>query len=137
MRIGACLMTLALACSPAAAQSKSRWLRVYTYEDAVVEMEEVAFTFGAFGRVRFRTVFDEPQPVRAKPGVKYKTILEDMEFDCVERVYRVTETALLDRKGEVIQSYKADAGAPWKRVQSAMMQRLFNPACRMIAKKKL
>lgn len=140
MRIGACIvLLLALAASPAARQTQkpNKWVRVYTYDDAVVEMEEVAFTFGEFGRVRFRTVFDKPQPMRGKPDVKYKTIVEDTELDCVERVYRVTETVFLDRKGDVIQSYKPDDPGPWKRAQSFMAGRLYGPACRMIAKKKL
>lgn len=140
MRIGACLVLLfALAASPAARQSQrpGKWVRVYTYEDAVVEMEEVAFTFGEFGRVRFRTVFDKPQPMRGKPDVKYKTIVEDTELDCVEKVYRVTETVILDKKGDVVQTYKPDDPGPWKRARSFMAVRLYGPACRMIAKKRL
>src|ERR1700754_582898 len=131
MRIGACIvLLLALAASPAARQTQkpNKWVRVYTYDDAVVEMEEVAFTFGEFGRVRFRTVFDKPQPLRGKPDVKYKTIVEDTELDCVERVYRVTETVFLDKKGDVIQSYKPDDPGPWKRASSFMAGRLYGPA---------
>jgi hypothetical protein len=90
-----------------------------------------------FGRVRFRTVFDKPQPMRGKADVKYKTIVEDTELDCLERVYRVTETVFLDKKGDVIQSYKPDDPGPWKRASSYMAGRLYGPACRMIAKKKL
>jgi len=140
MRIGARLfLLLALAASPAAQQTQkgNKWVRVYTYDDAVVEMEEVAFTFGEFGRVRFRTVFDKPQPMRGKPDARYKTIVEDMELDCVERVYRVAEATFLDRKGDVLQSYKPDDPGPWKSARSFMMSRLAGPACRMIAKKKL
>ncbi|HEV7889846.1 MAG TPA: hypothetical protein VGP08_04365 [Pyrinomonadaceae bacterium] len=140
MRIGACLfLLLALAASPAARQQQktNKWVRVYTYDDAVVEMEEVAFTFGEFGRVRFRTVFDKTQPMRGKVDVKYKTIVEDTELDCLERVYRVTETVFLDKKGDVIQAYKPEIPGPWKRTNSFMAGRLYGPACRMIAKKKL
>ena len=140
MRIAACIaLLLALAASPAArqAQKSGKWLRVYTYEDAVVEMEEVAFTFGPYGRVRFRTVFDRPQPMRGKDDVKYKTIVEDTQLDCVERVYRVTETVFLDRKGDVIRAYRPEDPGPWKRANTFMAGRLYGPACRMIAKKKL
>jgi len=140
MRIVACLsLLLALAASHAAQEARktSKWLRVYTYDDAVVEMEEVAFTFGEFGRVRFRTVFDEPQPMRGEDDVKYKTIVEDTELDCVERVYRVTEAVFLGEKGDVIRSYKPDSPGPWKRADSYMAVRLYGPACRMIAKKRL
>ena len=139
MRITACLiLTLALASSLAAQQQKSnKWHRVYTYEDAVIEMEEVAFTFGNFGRVRFRTVFKKSQPMRGKPDVKYKTIVEDMELDCVESVYRVAETTFLDGEGKVIQSYKPDVPGPWKTARSVVTGQIVGPACRMIRKKKL
>ena len=140
MRITACLvLTLALVGSPSAAQQKksNKWHRVYTYEDAVIEMEEVAFTFGNFGRVRFRTVFKKPQPMRGKPDVKYKTIIEDMELDCVESVYRVTETTFLDKKGEVIRSYKPDSPGPWKAARSVVTEQMLSPACRMIKERKL
>lgn len=140
MRIVACIvLLLALAASPTArqAQKGSKWVRVYTYDDAVVEMEEVAFTFGPYGRVRFRTVFEKPQPMRGKDEVKYKAIVEDTELDCVERVFRVTETIFLDRKGDVIRAYKPEDPGPWKRTNSFMGERLYGPACRMIAKKKL
>lgn len=136
MRIVACLVLL-LALAAQQTQKSNKWVRVYTFDDAVVEMEEVAFTFGEFGRVRFRTVFDKPQPMRGKPDAKYKTIVEDTELDCVEKVYRVTETTFLDKKGDVIQSYKPDDPGPWKRAHSFMAGRLYGPACRMIAKKKL
>ncbi len=62
MRFGAILLALALV-GAAAAQQKSKWVRVYTYDDAVIEMEEINLSFGNFGRVRFRTVFDESRPL--------------------------------------------------------------------------
>jgi hypothetical protein len=132
----ACLLLLVLTGS-LVAQEKRKWRRVYTYEDAVIEMEEIKLSFGNFGRVRFRTVFDKPEDLRGRPGVKYKSILEDMEFKCADGEYRVTETIYLDKKGKVIQSYKADEAEGWKRVKSDMMARLFTPACRMIAEKKM
>lgn len=136
MRIGACLLTLALAGS-LAAQEKSKWRRVYTYEDAVIEMEEINLSFGDFGRVRFRTVFDETRTLRGKPGAEYKTVVDDLEIMCAERQYRVTESVFLDSKGRAIQTYKAGASEPWKHARSSMMERLLYPACRMIANKKL
>ena len=49
MRIRAFPLTLLLA-RTLAAQQKSRWVRVYTYDDAVIEMEEIQLSFGNFGR---------------------------------------------------------------------------------------
>ena len=139
MRIGACvILPLLLAASLAAQQQKSsKWRRVYTYEDAVIEMEEVAFTFGDFGRVRFRTVFKKDQPIRGKADVKYKTIVEDTELDCVERVYRVIETNFLDKNGDIVQTHKPDDPGPWKTAQGVVSRQIYGPACRMINDKKL
>jgi hypothetical protein len=136
MRIGAFLLALALV-STATAQRKSKWLRVYTFDDAVIEMEEIKLSFGNFGRVRFRTVFDEPRPLPGKPGVKFKTIVEDLEIQCKEEQYRLSSTVYLDAKGEPVHVYKADGDEEWQELRSLMMQRLLDSACRMIKKKKL
>lgn len=137
MRVLACILLLALAGSPAA-QEKSRWQRVYTFDDSVVEMEVIKLSFGNFGRVRFRTVYDKPEPLRGGAGAKFKSQVEDMELMCAERQYRVTEALFLDEKGKVVRSYKPDPPAGWKVVRfGGMMEKLFVPACRMIAAKKL
>ena len=136
MRIRAFLLTLALALT-AAAQQKSKWVRVYTFEDAVIEMEEIKLSFGNFGRVRFRTVFDEPRPMHGKPDVLFKTVVEDVEIMCAEQQYRLGAAVYLDAKGAPVHSYKARGDEEWEEVKTHMMLRLLNPACRMIEKKKL
>src|SRR5215207_4543939 len=136
MRIRAILLSLALA-GTLAAQRKSKWVRVYTYEDAVIEMEEINLSFGNFGRVRFRTVFKEPRPLPGKPGVMFKTVVEDMEIMCAERKYRLGSAVYLDAKGAPVHSYKARGDEEWDEVRTHMMMRLLTPACRMIEKKKL
>lgn len=136
MRIGAFLLTLALA-GGAAAQQKSKWVRVYTFDDAVVEMEEIPFSFGNFGRVRFRTVYDEPRPMPGGPDLTFKTVVEDMEIQCREREYRLSTAVYLDAKGGPVYVYKADGDEGWEAVKTHMMLKLIVPACRMIEKKKL
>ena len=136
MRTGAFLLSLLLALT-AAAQQRSKWLRVYTYDDAVIEMEEIKLSFGNFGRVRFRTVFDEPRPLPGKPGVKFKSIVEDLEIQCKEQQYRLSSAVYLDAKGEPVHVYKADGDEEWQELRSLMMQRLLASACRMMKKKKL
>ena len=138
MRIVACLVLLLALAASLAAQDKIKWRRVYTYSEAVIQMEEVQISLSAARRVRFRTVFKKALPLRGRPDVKYKVIVEDMELNCPAREYRVAETVFLDRKdGVVVNSYKAGADAPWKRVESDMMARLFDPACAMIKKTKI
>jgi len=136
MRTGVFLLSLLLALT-AAAQRKSKWLRVYTYDDAVIEMEEIKLSFGNFGRVRFRTVFRKPRPLPGKPDVKFKTVVEDLEIQCKEQEYRLSTAVYLDAKGEPVHVYKAEGDEEWQGLRSLMMQRLLYSACRMIEKKKL
>lgn len=137
MRIMACVFLL-LTAGSLAAQEQSRWRRVYTYDDAFIEMEEIKLSFGNFGRVRFRTVFDRAQELRGGPGVKYRSRVEDMELMCAERQYRVTELTYHDARGRLLRTYKADADAEWRVAPAGgMMEKLLAPACRMIERKKL
>ena len=138
MRTTVSLILLLALTASLAAQEKIKWRRVYTFSDAVIQMEEVYLSLSASRRVRFRTVFKKALPLRGRPDVKYKVIVEDMELNCPARSYRVAETVFLDKKdGAVVHSYKADENAPWKRVESDMMQRLFESACAMIRKTKI
>lgn len=137
MRIVACFLLLLAAGAPVA-QEKSEWRRVHTYEDAFIEMEEIKLSFGNFGRVRFRTVFDESQEMRGSPGLKYKSRVEDTELMCAERQYRVTELTFFDARGRALRTYKADPDAEWLVAPSGgMMEKLLAPACRMIERKKM
>jgi hypothetical protein len=136
MRMRAFLLTLALA-GAGAAQQKSKWVRVYTFDDAVIEMEEIHLSFGNFGRVRFRTVFDKSRPLPGKPEVMFKTLVEDMELKCKEHEYRLGSAVYLDGKGAPVRVYKAAGDEEWEEVRTHMMLKLIDPACRMIEKKKL
>ena len=136
MRTGVFLLSLLLALT-AAARQKSKWVRVHTYEDAFIEMEEINLSFGNFGRVRFRTVFDEPRPLPGSPDVMFKTVVEDMEIMCAERQYRLGSAVYLDARGAAVRSYKAGADEEWEEVRTHMMLRLLGPACRMIERKRL
>jgi hypothetical protein len=136
MRTGAFLLTLALAAA-AAAQPKSKWVRVYTYDDAVIEMEEIQLSFGNFGRVRFRTVYHKPRPLPGKADVMFKSVVEDLEIQCKEREYRLAEALYLDGKGRAVRSYRAKGDEEWEEVRTHMMLKLLDPACRMIEKKRL
>lgn len=137
MRIMACVLLL-LTAGPLAAQEQGRWRRVYTYEDAIIEMEEIKLSFGNFGRVRFRTVFDKSQELRGQPGVKFKSRVEDMELMCAERQYRVTELLYLDARGRLLRTHKAEPDAEWRVAPvGGMMEKLLAPACRMIERKKM
>src|SRR5215218_1802354 len=133
MRIRAFLLTLLLA-SAVAAQQRSKWVRVYTFDDAVIEMEEIQLSFGNFGRVRFRTVFKKPRPLPGKPDGLFKAVGEDLEIQCKEREYRLSDAVYLDRKGAPVYVFKAEREGEWETVKTHMMMKLLDPACRMIEK---
>jgi hypothetical protein len=121
------------------AQEKDEWRRVYTMEDAVIDMNTSKVTFGdkRIGRVRFRWVLKKPEALKEMPGVSYKSRLETIEFKCYEERYRLDETTLLDAKGKVIRSDEQDPLAEWKAVKpGGMMERLFRPACALIESKR-
>jgi hypothetical protein len=139
MRVTAsALLLLLLAGSSLAAQEESRWRRVHTYEDAFIEMEVIRLSVGDHGRVRFRTVFDETGPMGRLWGTKYKSSIEEIEFQCSEGAYRVTEVVLLDAKSKVIRVVEAGSSAGWKTAgPGSVMGRLSAAACRMIVEKRL
>ncbi len=137
MRVGAFLLVTLTLFGAAAAQERGKWVRVYTFDDAVIEMEEIDLSFGNFGRVRFRTVFREPRPMPGKADLLFKTVVEDMEIQCRERQYRLSTAVYLNSKGSPVYVYKADGDEEWEEVRTHMMLKLIDPACRMIEKKKM
>jgi hypothetical protein len=121
------------------AQEKEQWRRVYTMEDAFVDINTAKVTFGErnIGRVRFRWVLAKPEALEEPPGVRYKTRLETIEFKCDERRYRLAETTLLDTKGKLIRTDEQDPLAEWKALKpGGIMEKLFSPACGLIQQKR-
>ncbi len=140
MRVVALVLLLLAAAGSPAAQEKSRWRRVYTFEDAYVEMEvrRIWLSSDGYGRVRFRTVFDEAGPMGRLGGVSYRSSVEDVEIECSERAYRVAEVLLLDAGGRVVRTLQASRSAEWRVAgRGSVMGRQLDAACRMFAEKKL
>lgn len=138
--------------SIAAQSEKERWQRVYTSEDSIIEIDESRVTFGSaqIGRVRFRTIFSQPQVLEEKSALKYKTRLETIEFRCAEKpadvlkivpsmpiYYRLYEAELLDAKGKVLRTYEWDPSEDWRSVKfGSMMEKMSVPACKLIDEKR-
>ncbi len=138
MRAVACLLLLLSLAASLAAQERTKWRRVYTFEDSFIEMEEIKLSLGSFGRVRFRTVFDKSERLRGDPDIKYKSQVEDTELMCDERQYRITEVVYYDARGRVVASRKAAGPEEWKYVMAgSMMEKLFVPACRMMKQRRM
>jgi hypothetical protein len=126
------LMMFALPLLLVLAQEKDKWKRVYTYDDSVVEINESKLkqVDERAALADFRTVYSDQQPLRGKPGVKYKSRFETIEFRCTSGQYRVTEVKLLDSKGKTIDSYQMTEDEDWKSTKSGgMMQKLLGAAC--------
>jgi hypothetical protein len=124
---------------PARAQEKDKWKRVYTYEDAKVEMNESKVAFGEeeSARVQFRWTLKQPANVTGKPGMKYQSRVEVIEFACLERRYRLVEVTLFDAKGNLILTDNIEDSAEWKYLKTgSVMARLFAPACDLIERKR-
>ena len=151
MKALTCALLLTLPTLLHAQDEKEKWQRVYTSEDSVIEMNLSKVTFGTahIGRVRFRTIYSQPQTLNEKPVVKYKSRLETIEFQCEMHAvrygyypanatrYRLFEGALLDAKGKAIKSLEWDPSEAWREVRfGSMMEKLSYPACKLIDEKR-
>lgn len=132
----------------AAQRPKETWQRVYTSADSIIELDaakvvfvqlgsKVTFAATRIGRVRFRTTLSKPEALKDKPTLKYKTRLENIEFKCDEKKYRVHEASLFDDKGKLVKSIAWDPAEDWKEVRfGSMMEKLALPACKLIDEKR-
>lgn len=103
------------------------WHRVYTGEESVIELNTVSVKFddSRVLRMNLRTVLEKEESLRERPGAKYKTRLETVEFKLDRKEYRLIQVDYLDSAGKTINSYKS-LSAEWKPVRPAgMMDRLF------------
>lgn len=110
---------------------KDKWQRVYTGEESVIDVNVSSATFdaGHVMRVRFRTTLSKSESLKKKPGTKYKSRLETIEFKLTEKRYRFNDISLLDSTGKTVQSYEANASEDWKVLKDGgMMYRLFDAA---------
>jgi hypothetical protein len=133
----------------AAQDQKEKWERVYTGEDSIIEInlskvafvgystsKEVTFAYNT-GRVGFRTIYSKPEALKETPGVKYKTRLETIEFNCAANRYRLHEATLLDEKGKIAKVFAWDPSAEWKEIKhGGMMDKLSVAACKLIDEKR-
>lgn len=122
-----------------AAQEKDRWQRIYSSDDAAVDLNTSSVIFGAdfTGRVQFRISLSKPEPAPGNKSVKYKSVIETMEFRCPDRLYRVVEVKRFDSKGNQVDTVEAKPSVEWNAVKSiGMMSKLFTHACELIYEKK-
>ncbi len=139
MRVITCAFLFFMLLSFTPAQEKDRWQTILSTDDATVGMNVSTVIFGTdyTGRVQFRITLSKPAPVAGKEGVRYKTVIETMEFRCPDRLYRVIDVKRFDSKGNQIDSNEAKPSVEWIPVKSSgLMSKMFTQGCELIYKKK-
>lgn len=149
-----------------AAQEEQKWQRIYTGDEALIEVDtsnvvfaeygvftKVDFASARIGRVSVRTIYSKPQALREDKLVRHQKRLETIEFDCgrsrpagelkiypardVVRRYRILKTVLLDSKDKPVKEIETTASEDWRTIKfGTMMDRLSEPACKLIDEKK-
>lgn len=118
------------------AQKQPEWSRVYTLDEAVVEMNTSLVTFISedISRVRFRWTFDQPQSLIGDPQLKYKSRLEVMEYGCSSRRYRPYHFTFFDAAGNTLRI--DDSPRQWRGVDfGSLTEKLLVSACSLITRK--
>jgi mRNA-degrading endonuclease RelE of RelBE toxin-antitoxin system len=132
------LVSLFIFSSPClTAQQLPEWYRVYTFDESIIEMNTSLVTVISkdIARVRFRWTFDQPETLSGEPQLKYKSRLEVMEFKCSERRFRPYHLTYFEATGDIVR-LEENPVDEWRKVTSgSMMEKLFEPACKLIKKK--
>jgi len=109
-----------------------RWQRIYSGDDATIEIlpSSLRLESDHLLTVTFRTAMSSSQPLKKeKPGVKYKTVIETIEFNPITRQYRYSEIRWLDSGGTEVDHYQATAPTDWRPIkQAGMVDRMLEMA---------
>ena len=135
----ATLLLFAVLLSPTSlwAQQLPEWYRVYTFDESTIDMNTSKVLLGGdIGRVKFRWTFDQPEALRGNPQLKYKSRLEEIEFNCSEKRYRLYEVTYLNAVGKIIGSEEMSPPYKWLLIRSgSVIGDMFGPACELIESK--
>ena len=106
------------------------WKRVSTEADANIDVKTSSLILESNGRIRatFRFHLAKPENAYEKPGSKYKTRFETIQFDVREDTYRIVETKLVDSRGKVVYESGLDLTRPWKEINSITGGKLYGVA---------
>jgi hypothetical protein len=101
-----------------------------------VDAANVAFGSDFTGRVKFRFTYSTSQSL-PKKGIKYKRVIQTMDFECAESRYRIVTVERLDGKGKQVEFEKAQPEAEWKSLKSGnLLDNMFKAGCALINEKK-
>lgn len=121
------LLSLMFASAARAQSELATWQRVYTGEDAVIDFNTSALQFAEKQvlRIKIRTVLKSPETLRDEPQIKVKTRVETIEFNLLQKVYRLTDVVMFDSSGKIVRTFTVNA-TDWKAVSTGgMMDRLY------------
>jgi hypothetical protein len=137
--VGSVAFFFVLLCFSTPAQEKEQWQRVATFEDTTVDVDTTTVVFGSqfTGRVRLRFRSSKVQPVPGNTEAKSRVVIESVEFQCVERRYRVFSVEWLDDKGNKVDASEPRPDGEWKPVKAgSVMSKLMAPSCELISERR-
>jgi len=118
------------------AQNFPEWSRVYTFDESIIEMNTARVVLGGdIGRITFRWIFKQSEPLPGKANSKYKTRLETVEFRCSDKLYRYYEVTFLDTSGNMLDSELMRSPYTWRHIEpGSVIASISIPACELIAR---
>jgi len=92
------------------------WQRVVTAADSTIDVNISSLVLEPNGifRATFRTSLAKSEEAFEKPGVKYKTRVETIQFDSRTQAYRSIETTLFDSSDKSVLASGSKTGAKWR-----------------------
>lgn len=112
-----------------AQDSRQKWERIFTGDDAIIEVNRSSMTLleNRLVRVSFRTVYKKPQSIPGQANTKYKSQTETTELRLDNLSYRFVETTLLDDSGKEVVTRHAEPNESWRVIRrGGMMEKLFD-----------
>ena len=110
---------------------QKEWQRIVTGPDSTTDLSTQSLVLEPNGifRAKFRTTFSKSEKSFEKPGVKYKTRLETIQFDSRKYLYRILGSALLDSSEKPV--FTADVPGDWRPVRGRTAGVLYSAASRL------
>lgn len=131
IRLGQVVALFALFAATGISQKDSdKWLRVVTGEDSVIDVDKTSLAIEPNQLIQadFRTVLSKNEPIPEKPGTKYSTRLNTIEFDLKDGRYRVLKSTLSDSSGALLLSSQSHDTSKWRSASDGTANRLYSVA---------
>lgn len=113
-----------------AQKQDSKWQRVITGPGFNIDLSTSSLMLepNRIFSAKFKTSLSKSERVDAKPGVKYTTRLETIQFDSKNSSYRIAETTLLDSSGKIVSTYAVAGTEGWKPIRRGTASQLYDAA---------